>query len=195
MTNSFYARHSHHVVIGLIVSTIIIIALVVYLLDRMKHRPLPSFFAVQANGQRMELQSHEEPNLLPDTILQWASKAATIATTYSFSEYTSQLAAAQPYFTSAGWRNYLQSVERLISGIRTNQLIVNSVVTGTPVISNQGPLPGLDYAWQVQIPFLVAYQPATGVPYQRSYYVVLTIARVPTSRHPQGIGIDQFVME
>lgn len=194
MTNSFYQRHFHHIIIGLIISIVIMIALVLYLLNQMQHRPLPSFFAAQTNGQRMQLQSYAAPNLLPNTILQWASKAAIVASTYSFSSYNSQLAAARPYFTTAGWNSYLRSVTGLINSIRANQLIVNGVVTGVPVISNQGPLPGIDYAWQVQIPFLVAYQPATGAPYQRSYFVVLTIARIPTSSNPQGIGIDQFVM-
>ena len=124
----------------------------------------------------------------------WESKVAITASTYDFANYNNQLAAARPYFTAAGWNSYLQSVTGLISGIRANQLVVNGVVVGTPVISNQGPLPGIDYAWQVQIPFLVAYQPATAAPYQRSYLVILTIVRVPTISNPQGIGIDQFVM-
>ena len=159
-------------------------------------RPLPVFFALQANdNQRLQLHSYTVPNLLPSTILHWASKAATVASTYDFNNYNNQLAATRPYFTPAGWDNYLQSVADLINTIKANKLIVNSVVTGTPVISNQGPLPDIDYAWQVQIPFLVSYQPASAPPYQRSYLVVLTIVKVPTTTNPQGIGIDQFVMD
>jgi intracellular multiplication protein IcmL len=65
-------------------------------------------------------------------------------------------------------------------------------VVGTPVISNQGPLPGTDYAWRVQIPFLVTYQSAN-VTTRRNYMVIVSIIRVSTIENPQGIGIDQFV--
>ncbi|HLB42393.1 MAG TPA: DotI/IcmL/TraM family protein [Gammaproteobacteria bacterium] len=193
MINNFYHRHFHHIIIGVIISIIVMMVLIVLVLYQTSHIPLPVFLAVQSNEQRMELKSYEEPNLLPDTILRWASKAATIASTYDFSNYNNQLAVARPYFTESGWSSYQRSVTRLINAIVANQLVVNGIVTGTPVISNQGPL-GVDYAWQVQMPFLVAYQPASAPPYQRSYFVVLTIVKVPTSSNPQGIGIDQFVM-
>jgi len=84
-------------------------------------------------------------------------------------------------------------VDRLISTIVQNQLFVNGVVSGPPVISNQGPLPGKGYTWRVQIPFLVTYQSANTTT-KRSFYVVITIVQVPTNINPQGIGIDQFVM-
>jgi intracellular multiplication protein IcmL len=108
--------------------------------------------------------------------------------------YQSQTLAAKPYFTEKGWRDYSNSVNLLIDRIVQNQLFVNGVVVGTPVISNEGPITeGGEYVWRVQIPFLVTYQSAN-TSTKRNYIVILSIVRVPTSVNQQGIGIDQFVM-
>jgi intracellular multiplication protein IcmL len=191
--NDFYRRHYHHVIMGLMVLIVIMIVIVGVILYQMFHRPLPVFDAVQAKGERMRLMAYETPNLLSDTILRWASKAATAAYTFDFVSYNKQVAAVRPYFTSAGWSDYLRSVQSLIDTIVKNQLFISGVVSGPPVISNQGVLPDKGYSWRVQIPFLVHYQSANNES-KRHYYVVMTIVRVPTSQSPQGIGIDQFVM-
>src|SRR5262249_51683417 len=144
-------------------------------------------------GKRMTLTYFDEPNLLPDTILAWASKAATVSYTFDFVNASKQVAAARPFYTPDGWQDYLNSVNSVINTIVQNQLFVNGVVSGTPVISNQGPLPGKGYVWRIQIPFLVTYQSANLVT-KRDFLVVISVVRVPTNVNPQGIGIDQFVM-
>lgn len=191
--NDFFRNHYHHVIMGLMVLLgilLIVVAVVVYL---MLHRPKPVFSAIDSAGQVMQLTAYDDPNLRPDTILRWASKAATIAYTLNFNSYKEQLGVARNYFTDDGWQSFLQSSSGLLNRIVQNQLFVYGVVSGTPIISNQGPLPGKGYAWRIQIPFLVTYQSANNQVVQR-YYVVLTIVRVPTSTNSQGIGIDQFVM-
>ena len=192
--NNFYRDHYHHVIIGLIGLIFFLIAMVSFVLYQLFHRPLPLFYSSQADGQKMQLVSYDAPNLLPDTILRFASKAATAAYTFDFVNYNKQIKIVQPYFTSKGWQDYLRSVSvGLLDTVVKNQLFVNGIVVGTPVISNEGPLPGTTYAWRIQIPFLVTYQSANTISKQ-NYYVILTVVRVPTATNPQGIGIDQFVM-
>jgi intracellular multiplication protein IcmL len=191
--NDFYRNHYHHVLLGLMGIIVFMMLMVAIVLYQMSHRPLPVFAAKQKTGERMQLTPYDEPNLLSDTILQWARKAATTAYTFDFVNYNKEIAAARPYFTADGWQDYLHSVSGLIQNVVQNQLFVNGVVSGTPVISNQGNLPGRGEVWRVQIPFLVSYQSANTIS-KRNYFVVLTIIKVPTEINPQGIGIDQFVM-
>lgn len=191
--NSFFRDHYHQfimVLMGVIALLWIALGVVLY---QILTRPLPQFNAVQPDGKTMLLIPFTQPNLLPDTILRWASKAATVSYTFDFVNYNKQIAAARPYFTEDGWQDYLNSVSRLINTIVQGQLFINGVVSGAPVISNQGPLPGRGYVWRVQIPFLVTYQSAN-ITTKRSFYVMLSIVQVPTSVNKQGIGIDQFVM-
>lgn len=192
--NSFYRKHYAHFIMGLMVMIVLLIGAIGMVLYQMQHRPLPIFNAVQPSGQTMLLTAFEEPNLLPDTILRWANKAATLSYNFDFIHYNAQVDAARPFFTEAGWNDYIGSVRNLINMVIKNRLVVNGVVAGTPVIANQGELPGLGYVWRVQIPFLVSYQVGSVLPTQRNYYVILSIVRVPTTLNPQGIGIDQFVM-
>ncbi|VVC76687.1 hypothetical protein AQUSIP_20110 [Aquicella siphonis] len=191
--NDFYREHYHHVIMGLMGTIVLMMVTLGVVLYQVLNRPLPQFNAVQPDGETMLLIPYEQPNLLPSTILRWASKAATVSYTFDFVNYNNQIAAARPYFTEDGWQDYLNSVSKLISRIVQGQLFINGIVSGTPVISNQGPLPGRGYVWRVQIPFLVTYQSANATS-KNSFYVVLSIVQVPTSVNKQGIGIDQFVM-
>lgn len=193
--NDFYRKHYHQFIYGLMVLIVLLMIAIGVVLYQMFNRPLPLFYATQPDGQKMELTPFDEPNLLPDTILRWATKAATLSYTFDFDSNNQkrQLEAVHPYFTDNGWQGYLQSVQGLLTQIIQNQVFVYGVVAGTPIISNQGPLPGKGYVWRLQIPFLVTYQSANAAP-QKKFVVILTIVRVPTHINPQGIGIDQFVM-
>ena len=191
--NDFFREHYHHVLLGVMLLIIIMIAALSVVFYQIYNRPHPQFNAVQPDGKKMLLIPYDEPNLRPDTILRWASKAATVAYTFDFVNYNQQIAATSQFFTPDGWLDYQRSVSGLIQTIRENQLIINGVVSGAPVISNEGPLPGKGYVWRIQIPFLVTYQTGSTTT-RRNYFVVLSIVRVPTSVNRQGIGIDQFVM-
>lgn len=192
-SNGFYRDHYHRVIMMLMTVFACTVGCVVFLLYQFTHRPLPEFVAVDDGGQKMLLAPFARPNLLPDTIIRWASKAATLAYTFDFVNYDRQINAVRPYFTDAGWADYKRSVSGLINTVVKNQIFVNGIVSGPAVISNQGELPGKGYVWRVQIPFLVTYQAAETIS-KDTYYVVITIVEVPTDVNPQGIGIDQFVM-
>lgn len=194
-SNDFFKEHYHQflwLLMGLLGLLILMLIIVVY---EIYHRPLPEFRALQSDGQQKNLTAFEEPNLLPGTILRWASKAATIAYTFDFVNYAKQKELARPFFTPRGWVGYDRSVTQgVIADVIRNKLFVTSVVSGPPLIANQGDLPERGYTWRVQIPFIVTYQSANREE-RKSYRVTLMIVRVPTTTNPQGIGIDQFIME
>ena len=192
-SNGFYREHYHQVIMMLMIVFACSLGCIIFLWYQFINRPLPEFIAATADHQQMVLTSYDKPNLLPDTIIRWASKAATTAYSFDFVNYDSQINAAKPYFTDVGWKDYLNGVSPLVSTIVQNKIIVNGVIAGAPVISNQGVLPDKGNVWRVQIPFLVSYQSGEAVSNKR-YYVVISIVEVPTSVNPQGIGIDQFVM-
>ena len=189
----FYRKHYHHFFIALMALVVLLLLMLGVVLYEIQTKPLPQFTAVQPNGKQLVLSSTQEPNLLPDTILQWASKAATFAYTFDFVNYNQQVAAVRPFFTEDGWQDYLLSVDTLITNIVQNRLFINGIVSGTPVISNQGEISGRGYVWRIQIPFLVTYQSANTTT-KRNFYVMISVVRVPTYINKQGIGIDQFVM-
>lgn len=195
--NSFYRKHYHHLLIGIILLMILLLSSGGVLLYLLINRPLPLFYAIEPQNKKMSLTPYNEPNLLPETILRWATKAATAAYTFSFGDYivpnTQAIMNARQYFTENGWQDYLQSEQGLIQRVIENRLLVYSIVSGTPIIANEGDIPGTGYVWRVQMPFLVTYKGENSAT-SNSFMVILSIVRVPTYINSSGIGIDQFVM-
>lgn len=190
--NAFYRDNYHYFLYGLSIVMVLVLISVFVSYHLLNTRPLPVFYAKQANGKTMHLASTTEPNLLPSTIIRFASKAAVGAYTFRFDKAMDQISEIKPYFTQTGWEGFLIGVQPLVKYVVGNQLTVSGVVVGTPVISNQGELPGLGYVWRIQIPFLVSFQTESKVS-KRRYMVAVSIVRVPTSTNPQGIGIEQLV--
>ena len=175
---------------GLLFVLIVTILIVFY---QVSHRPIPSFKAVSVDGQSMVLTPFILPNLSSSTLLRFASQATVSAYTFDFLNYAAELESAKRYFTDAGWNDFSHAISGTLKTVIKNQLFITAVVSGAPVIVNEGPLPGKGYVWRLQIPFLVTYQSANSVS-TASYVVILSIIRVPTTINPQGIGVDQFIM-
>ena len=190
--NSFYREKYRYFFYAMMIILIILLLVVGVVLYQLMSRPLPVFAAKQPSGKTMTLLSYDEPNLLPATIIRFASKAAVATYTFNYVNYINRLDRAKPYFTEGGWSDFQNSSRKLVANIVDNQLFVSGVVTGAPVISNQGPLPGKGYVWRVQIPFLISYRSSTFVQKYKCF-VTVSIVRVPTSVNRQSIGIDQFV--
>ena len=159
----------------------------------MRNRLSPTFTAIQANGERRVIYGSREPNLLPATIIRFATTAAIRAFNFAPIGNDNTLRAVGPYFTDSGWDSYLAAVRPVIAEVEANKLFAYGVINGSPVISNQGVLPDLGYSWRVQIPFLATFMSGEQKT-ERSYILVITIVRVPTYVNPQAIGIEQFNM-
>lgn len=191
---TFYHERFPQLLFGLGVAIVILFFLSLIILYQVLHRPLPVFYAKTPAGEQFELMPHADANLLPLTILHWASKAAVAAYTFSFDPIfaAQQAALTQPYFTRAGWQAYQASTQDLMKDIIQKQLFVNGVVSGTPLIVGQGDV-GDGYTWHLQIPFLVTYQGSEGV--QLNYYLILMdVVKIPPNQNPIGIGINRFIM-
>ncbi len=192
-SNALYRDHYQKLMIAVIICLFLMFGMVIVLLYQVSHRPLPQFIAQATNNQKMNLISYDQPNLMTPTLTKWVSKAAVAAYTYDFVNSAQQLANAELYFTPSAWSVFQSSINPLIQSIQQNQLFVNGVVVGAPVISNQGELPGKGYVWRIQMPFLVTYQSSDNTT-RKTFTLRITIVRVPTWQNPAGIGIDQFVM-
>lgn len=192
--NKFYRiYYSQLILFGMVLIAVmmLIIAIIFY---ELYTQPLPKFQAQQPDGKQMVLTPFTEPNLQSETLLKWASKAASTAFTFNFVNHNTQLNTMKPYFTEDGWRDFSRAISGTVDRAVANQLFVYGVVTGAPIVKNQGELPGKGYSWRIQIPFLVTFSTLSGSQKSYNYYVVMTLVSVPTHINPQGVGIDQFLM-
>lgn len=191
--NAYYARFYPLLFLVLSFSFILILVAAGAIWYAIYHKPQSPYFAVQQNGERREIYGSREPNLLPQTIIRFATQAAVRAYNFAPVGNVDNLRSVRFYFTESGWNNYIESITPVVNQVETNKLFAYGIVNGAPVIANQGELPDLGYTWRVQIPFLVTFRSAEQT-VQQFYILFITIVRVPTYINPQGIGIEQFVM-
>jgi len=193
LRNNFYRDNYRRIMGVLVVFAGISIALILCVVYLLTHRPTPEYFAATESGRILKLVPLNRPTVSSKMLLNWASEVATGAYSYSFANFRSRLQNLQPYFTQAGWKNFMASLKNSdnITAIEQRKLIVSAVVSGTPVIIKQAILDGR-YAWKVQIPVLVTYQSASES-FQSSYYVTMVIVRVSTLQNENGIGVAQFI--
>jgi intracellular multiplication protein IcmL len=75
----------------------------------------------------------------------------------------------------------------------TQQVNLTGLVSGQPVILQQGSLMG-QYTWKVQMPVLLTFENANQKSTKRILVTVL-IVNVPTQQSPQAIAIKEFWSE
>lgn len=156
-----------------------------------KNKTPGKFYAVNAQ-KATTMYALQRPNETTNVILDWAKEAATAANTFDFYNYNDVLKKIRPYFTDAGYQNYINAIRPKIKQVVQKRMVVSSVPLGTPVILKEGKIVGDLYAWQVQFPMLVTYESQAGTDVQK-VTVTLLIAQVPTIESPKGIGIASYI--
>jgi len=190
----YYRIYFPILLIALVIAIAAMIILVIYLQYQVEHRPLPSFTASNPARQQMTLKVYQEPNLMPNTIISWVSRATIDAYTFKFSQTDQQIYRnLQSYFTDEGANAFYSSLRAVLTSLKQKQLITNCAINGPVVIANQGDYPGKGKSWRVQVPFLVTYE-GSGIRDTKSYRVNVLVLKVPTTDNPAGIAIDQFRM-
>jgi hypothetical protein len=188
--NYVYRDKSQKFIYALILIILANLGVVVLFIYLVMHRPLPAFYAVSQTNS-MQLNAYDEPNLLPDTILRWAGKAAVSLLTLDFANYANEIASNRDLFTENGWIAYQAATSQQIKPIVQGQLFKNAVINGQAVIGNEGPLPGYGYTWRVQIPMTLTDQSANSTVSNKKMIVML-IVKVPTTINSYGIGIESI---
>ena len=193
--NEFYRDNYRRVLLLFILSIAINAILAATAFYILTHPPAPRYFATSINGRITPLVELNKANQSEASVLQWVNEAAIASYTYNFVDYRSQLQAASLFFTTNGWRNFLNSLQasRTLDAVRARKLVVSAVATQPPVVLNQGVIGGR-YAWRVRMSLVSTFQNSASFTQQR-YTITMLIVRVSTLNNPRGIGIEQFVVQ
>lgn len=157
-------------------------------------KPKPVYFSTDKEWRVQASVPLDKPYLSTPDLLQWVSDAVRNAFVYDFNNYNNQLQASTQYFTSDGWKVFLNQLNIYVNynTVQTNKMFVNPMPSGAPFILQQGLLSGR-YAWWVQMPIDLNY-----ISYDRSSKQTLTlqilVVRVPTMNNLSGVGIDNVIV-
>lgn len=182
-----------------IAATIVIIGLMIAIFWRIRNPEEPKYFQVQTEqGQKqfMPLQALDGRFFSRQDLLLWVQEV--VGNVYSFNAVTYKqkfdyLLAND--FTPDGASSFRQTLDdsQLLNQVVTQQVNLTGLVSGQPVILQQGPLMG-QYTWKVQMPVLLTFENANQVSTKRIIVTVL-IVNVPTQQSPQAVAIKEFWSE
>lgn len=174
---------------GLIGSVLVGISLYLYL-----SKPLPLVFSVDKEWRVQPAVPLYQPYLTVADLSQWIGDILPKIFTYDFNSYNDQLERASHYFTSDGWKVFLNQLNNYVNynTVISNKLYVNVEALSAPYLLNSGVLSGR-YAWWVQIPVKISY---SGYKSLQTQYLTLQIlvVRVPTLTNLSGIGINNMIV-
>jgi intracellular multiplication protein IcmL len=182
-----------------IAATILIIGLMIAIFWRIRNPEEPRYFQVkidQGQKQFTPLQALNGRLFSRQDLLMWVQEV--VGNVYTFNAITYKqkfdyLLAND--FTSDGASSFRQTLadSQLVNQVITQQVNLTGLVSGQPVILQQGPLMG-QYTWKVQMPVLLTFENANQVSTKRIIVTVL-IVNVPTQQSPQAVAIKEFWSE
>lgn len=181
--------------LALVSSLVLNVVLSLYLGYIFLTPPPPVYFPTSQSGRLTPLYPLNAPNQADASVLQWSSQAAIDVFTYNYVNWRTELEADSGYFTANGWETFVNFLKQtnIIGKVVTGKLVVTAQPTLAPYFSRRGILNGV-YAWRVQMPIVATYQGLT-MPTQENYMISMLIIRVPASISPNGIAIDQFIVD
>lgn len=182
-----------------IAGTIVIIGLMIAIFWRIRNPEEPRYFQIQVEQgkkQFIPLQALNSRLFSRQDLLMWVQEV--VGNIYTFNAVTYK----QKFdymlandFTSNGASSFRQTLDdsQLLKQVITQQLNLTGLVSGQPVILQQGPLMG-QYTWKVQMPVLLTFENANQMATKRIIVTVL-IVNVPTQESPQAIAIQELWSE
>lgn len=179
------------IIIGILTAIILLVALSIYLyLDK----PPPVTFPVDKEWRVIKPVPLDQPYLSRPDLYQWVSDVIQKVFVLDFNHYNDQLKTASQYFTTDGWKVFLNqlNVYANYNNVQAYKLFVNGVPAGAPYLLNDGLLAGR-YAWWVQMPITINYAGYSPPP-SKTLTLQVLVVRVPTLNNLNGVGIDNVIV-
>ncbi len=195
LRNVFYQSNYRKVVTVFVVSLMVNLILGSLLWFLIENPPKPFYFATTINGHITPIFPLTQANQSDESVVRWTTLAATAAFTYNFSNYRDEFQAASGFFTGNGWEQFLKALKESnnLTAVIAKKLIVTARAVDKPKILQSGLVRG-HYGWQIKVPLMITYQSTTQFTQQRVNALIVVI-RVSTLNAPDGIGIEQLVVE
>lgn len=156
-------------------------------------KPQEAHFALKPNGSLYKLRTLSAPNLSTNTLLAWATNAATDTYTYDFSNIERKIGDLKKYYTKKGYTSLLEAIKKSgnLKSIKQNKLTVSSTPRNVPTIIAESVNEKGEYFWLVEMPLLVSYRSSSDEKL-KNLTISMLIVRVPTNESASGVGIAQI---
>jgi hypothetical protein len=132
----------------------------------------------------------DEPNLTRTAIINMGMNVVTQVLTFGFNNADQRLLAAQHLFTKECWQRFAKAYLQYgrLEQVKRYQQVITAIATAGAVIVSEGKIGRRD-RWVVQVPIVVTFQAGAETQIKKSI-LQLTLVRVPTIEHLEGVAID-----
>lgn len=158
-------------------------------------KPPPVVFPVDKDMRVQAPVPLNQPYLSTPDLLQWVADVVPRSFVLDFNHYNDQLKNYTQYFTSDGWKTFLNqlNIYANYNNVQAYKLFVTATPTAAPFVMRDGVIPESGkYGWWVQMPVTInyaGYKPPSGVTLTLQFLVV----RVSTLNNLTGVGIDNVI--
>ncbi len=198
LRNEFY-RKKFRFILGVyslsLLMNVVLICIIVYLV---RHPTPPLYFPADKSGRLIQVVSLQQNNMMSnEEVSRWVVEAIEAAYSYDFYNYRGQLQNAEKYFTTYGWRSYMNALtaSNNLLALTERKQIVTARVVAPPKLINQGILSGA-LAWKYQMPVLVTYlMPPFNDKFRITNALIITtiVQRQNELQSYKGLGIIQMI--
>lgn len=152
------------------------------------------FFAVNDQGTKVRLLDLGSPTLGTESLLSWATLAASDVLTFGFNNVDRRFAETQKYFTQEGWEGFRRAMGKsgLLANVVNNQQIITAIPRSPARLVSQGLIEGGHTGWVMDLQMVMTTRAGKEVNTDYSH-VSIIVVKVPTRENPRGVGIYQWV--
>lgn len=164
----------------------------------------PQYIPVTQSGELLPPVPLDQPNTDRGGVGAFALEAVRSVNTYDYINYRDQLAAAEGYFSTAGWNSFSVEYQKsaTLNAVIARKMIVSVQPTGEVRFLNEGIVSSKGtYVWQVQVPIEIQFTAHALLPNgnidtgsRETGVVTLYISRVPTMKSPSGLAVQLYIM-
>ncbi|HEX2548504.1 MAG TPA: DotI/IcmL/TraM family protein [Gammaproteobacteria bacterium] len=193
----FYRDGFRKVYFSFLLIIVAIICLIVTFIYLYLTKPKPVVFQTYDNFRVVATTTPlNQPYVSDADVRQFISNVLQTVFVFDFYHYSDQLKSYQQYFTSNGWRIYLDFLNNYAvqDVIVDAKAFVQSTAENAPQIIEKGVLADGRYGWWVQMGLKINYLSSSkNMPGQNPMIRAL-IVRVPTTNNLSGIAVENIML-
>lgn len=180
----------------IVVQSVVIAALVVAVAIVATHKEPPVYFASTPDLRVIKLSPLSSPALTDDAVISWVSGAVVRSMSLDFVHWRETLTGVRGDYSASAFDLFVTNLKAsgLLPKVVDEKLVLSVVPESAPIITNKGVLGG-NYVWKLKFPLVVTYQGSSGSLGTQKYTATVTVQRASTAVHPQGVVIQQIVLE
>jgi|SRR5579885_557896 intracellular multiplication protein IcmL len=180
------------VIIGICIAIAALVALSIYFYVA---KPPPITFPVDSEMRVQPPVPLDQPYLSTPDLLQWVADVLPKAFVLDFNHYNDQLKSYSSYFTSDGWKTFLNqlNIYANYNNVQAYKLFITGSPESAPYILREGVIQESGrYGWWVQIPVTINYAGYKPPP-NKTLTLQVLVVRVSTLNNLTGVGIDNVI--